>query len=232
VLRAHDAGVERILAVGSDLSSSRAAVEAASRYPTVFAAVGWHPHQAGEFADHREDLRKLLKQPKVVAVGEIGLDFYRQGAPRAVQIRVFREQLEWAADAAIPASVHSRGAIEDVLVLLEGSGVTAVLHCFEGDRSAASLAVERGHYLSFAGNVTFRKSEDLRKLAGDVRPASILVESDAPVLAPQSRRGTRNEPAFISETAACIAEARGEPLEVACAAFWHNANTVFGWAPA
>ncbi|MGI8968280.1 MAG: TatD family hydrolase [Chloroflexota bacterium] len=232
IARAVVAGVSPILAVGSDLSSSRRAVELAARHPMVFAAVGTHPHEADRFVAQAPELRDLLAADKVVAVGEIGLDYYRDGVDRDTQREAFAEQLRWASELHLPVSVHNRDADDDVLAAVAASGVLAILHCFSGSRAFAGRALLLGCYLSLAGNLTFKRADDLRVVASNLPGDRLLVESDAPVLAPQQWRGRRNEPAHVAATAQTLADVRGvsnAEMEKTLAA---NAATVFNWEPA
>jgi TatD DNase family protein len=210
--RARAAGVTRVVAVGSGIPSCRATLAIAEREEGVHAALGLHPHQAGEVG--REDvaeLRDLLAHPKAVAVGETGLDYFRDYGPRNRQRELFRTQAELAAELGKTLVVHSRAAEgETAAVLTElGEGMNVVLHCF----SAPGLlepALERGWYVSFAGNVTYPKANDVRAAAVRVPADRILAETDSPYLAPQPVRGRRNEPAHVVHTLAALAAARGE----------------------
>jgi TatD DNase family protein len=228
IQRARAAGVNRILCVGSDYATSQAAVSLAHRYEGVYAAVGVHPHSAAAFDADKGKTRELLDQRKVVAVGEIGLDFHRGSAGRDVQIAAFREQVAWARERDMAVSVHNRGADEDVLEVMNGVP-RGVLHCFSSSWDTARLALDEGHYISFAGNVTFRKADALREVAGLIPIDRLLVESDAPVLAPQPWRGRRNEPSYVTATARTLAESRGVTLDLLSAAISNNAARVFGW---
>lgn len=227
--RAAEAGVGPILAVGSDEASSLKAVTLARRYPTVYASVGVHPHEASRFAEERTGVHALLDEEKVVAVGEIGLDYLRAGAPPKIQLDAFREQLSWAGERGLPVSVHNREADDDVLDAIEASGCTAILHCFSGSWEMAMKGLAIGCSISFAGNVTFPKSTVLREVAVRVPLNRLLVESDAPVLAPQPKRGRRNEPAFVAMTAEVIASVRGVEESRLRAAVTANAEQLFGW---
>lgn len=227
--RAREAGVDRILAVGSDLESSAKAVDLARAYDEVYAAVGMHPHEAGRFEADADGLLALINEPKVVAVGEIGLDYYRDLVPRRVQLDVFRRQTDWAVVHKLPVSVHNRDADEDVIDVVEQAGVAAVLHCFSGELAFAKQALGIGCHLSFAGNLTFPKSVDLRNVAARVPLNRVLVETDAPVLAPQFKRGRRNEPAYMVATAERLAEVRNETLPMVSRAVSQNADALFGW---
>lgn len=229
VARAGAAGVGRILAVGTDLASSRAAVALAAELEPVYAGVGVHPTEVHRWHSEAEAVRALLSSPKVVAVGEIGLDFVRARAGREEQLAAFRTQLEWAAERGLPVSVHNRGADEDVLGSLDEEAPSAVLHCFSGSEEFAHHALTKGCFLSLAGNVTFPRAEALRAVAALIPRDRLLIESDAPVLAPQPWRGRRNEPAYVRATAETVARARGESIDVLAAAVAQNADVLFHW---
>jgi TatD DNase family protein len=210
--RARAAGVARVVTIGSGIASCRAALEIAEREAGVVAALGIHPHQAGEAgAGDVDELRRLLRHPLAVAVGETGLDYYREYAPRPDQERLFREHTELAAELGKALVVHSRAADEDTLAALEAvpAGVPVVLHCFSSP-AMLPVALERGYYVSFAGNVTFPKAVDLRLAAGQVPAERILTETDSPYLAPQPVRGRTNEPANVVHVLRGLAAARGE----------------------
>jgi TatD DNase family protein len=230
--RALAAGVDRILAVGSDLASSEAAVALAQRFESVYAAVGVHPHEVERFATDATGVRSLLKERKVVAVGEIGLDYGRGLDARRLQVEIFREQLAWAREARLPVSVHNRAADDDVLSELRSADVTAVLHCFSGAPAMAESAIENGHVLSFAGNVTFPRAQELRAVAQEVPGDRLLVETDSPVLAPVPWRGQTNEPEHVTATARVVADVRGESLRDFSAAVTRTADRVFQWRSA
>lgn len=230
--RARQSGVGPILAVGSDLETSVRAVEIAQMYDNVFAAVGVHPHEAGRFAEEKERVHALLDVEKVIAVGEIGLDYHRDRVSPDIQRAAFREQLGWARERGIPASVHNRDADSDVLLAIEESGAAAILHCFSSDWETASSALKLGCAISFAGNVTFPKSAALRDVAARVPLERLLVESDAPVLAPQPRRGRRNEPQYVVMTAETLAEKRRLSFDALAQAIARNAGAILGWGQA
>ncbi len=205
------AGVEAVVAIGIDLRSSRVAAGLAAGHKGVYAAVGVHPHDAVGFDGVvRTGLERLLAQPRVVAVGECGLDFYRDLAPRDVQRAAFVEQLDLARATGKPVCVHSRDAGGEVFALLteHGAGLTVVLHCFSMPEYV-DLCNERGYYVSFAGNLTYKGSEDLQRAARAVRDDLLLVETDAPFLSPLPRRGRSNRPAYVSLTAQFLARLRG-----------------------
>lgn len=213
--RAGAAGVTRILTVGTDVDDCRRALALAERHDGVFAILGIHPHEAGK-ATERDlaELRELLKHPKAVAVGETGLDWYRDYAPRGHQRRLFAAELELAAELRKPAVIHTRAADDDTLDGLADFSGMVVLHCFSSPRMLPT-ALERGWYVSFAGNATFPKAVDLRLAATQVPADRILAETDSPYLAPQPVRGSRNEPANVVHTLAALARARDEePAEL------------------
>jgi TatD DNase family protein len=207
VARARDAGVERIVAIGSGLESTRATIAIAEREEGVHAAVGIHPHQADE-GESLDELRRLAAGA-AVAIGEIGLDFFRDYAPHDAQRRVFDAQLGLAAELGLPVVVHTRAAEEETMRMLAAFAGTVVLHCFSSPELLPAAA-ERGYYVSFAGNVTYPKAEDLREVARRVPSEKILAETDTPYLSPQPVRGRPNEPANVVHTIAVLAEARGE----------------------
>ena len=218
VERARAAGVAAILNVGTGdphSGSLERAVRVAERYENVFAAAGVHPHDARLFDDAvGERLRGLLAgSPRAVAWGEIGLDYHYDHSPRDVQREVFGRQLRLARAAGLPVIIHSREADEDTVEILArewaGSGRGGVMHCFGGGLWMAERALEMGLYVSFAGNVTFKKAEPLREVARLVPPDRLLVETDCPYLAPVPHRGRRNEPAYVADTARFLAELRG-----------------------
>lgn len=233
--RALAAGVERMVAIGSgdgppDLE---AGVRLADRHPPFWATVGVHPHDAAKASDESyQRLAELLKHPKVIAMGEIGLDYHYDHSPREVQRQVFVEQMRVARDARKPIVIHTREAWEDTLALLEQhwkpSGLPGIMHCFSGTAAEARRCVELGFYLSFGGIVTFPKALDLQEAARSAPADRILVETDAPYLAPVPRRGKRNEPAFVVETARKLAELRGVALESIAAMTTGNFERLFG----
>ena len=215
VARAAEVGVTRILTVGTDLDDGRRALSLADRHDGVFAILGIHPHEAGTATgEDVAELRELLQHPKAVAVGETGLDWYRDYAPRDEQRRLFAAQLELTADLGKPVVIHTRSADDDTLAALATFTGSVVLHCFSSPRLLPT-ALDRGWYVSFAGNATFPKAVELRLAAAEVPAERILAETDSPYLAPQPVRGKRNEPANVVHTVAALARARGEePAEL------------------
>jgi len=228
VSRARDAGVERIVAVGSGLESCRDTLAIARRHDGVFAALGIHPHQAVEpDADGLDELRELLSDPRAVAVGETGLDHYRDYAPHDRQLDLFERQLELAAQLDKPVVVHTRDASDQTAAALAGFACGVVLHCFSSPE-LLPVALERGYYVSFAGNVTYPKAEELREAARAVPRDRLLAETDSPYLSPQPRRGRPNEPANVVHTVAVLAGARGEPEDELARQLDANAAAAFG----
>lgn len=242
VAAARDAGVGRILTVGLDEASNREAIAAAAAHEAVFASVGRHPNSAAGFDDAAAaELEDLAKSPGVRAVGETGLDYYRDRASPADQRRAFEAQIEVAGRAGLPLVIHLRdgegdgadgdsGAVAEAFSILDrlADGMTVILHCFSAP-SRVDEAAERGWYCSFAGNVTYPKSARLREAAAAVPEDLLLVETDAPFLAPQDVRGKPNEPANVVATARVVAEARGVAYEQLERAVDANAERALGW---
>ena len=227
VARARAAGVERIVAVGSGLDSCRETLAIANRERGVWAALGVHPHQAGDpDAEQLDELRRLLGDERAVAVGETGLDFYRDYAPRDRQRDLFRRQLELAAELGKTVVVHTRVADEETAAALEAFEGTVVLHCFSSPE-LLPVALERRYYVSFAGNVTYPKAEELREAARRIPADRLLAETDSPYLSPQPRRGRPNEPANVVHTVAALAEAREEEPAQLAARLDANAVSAF-----
>lgn len=229
IARASAAGVDRILAVGSDLASSRRAVALAKRFHCVYAAVGLHPHEATGFDAQKSGLQALLDADKVVAVGEIGLDYRRDVVPRIEQRVAFAAQLQWAEERGLPASVHNRDADADVLEAVSEHSVAVVWHCFSGSQDVYDRVLHSEDYVSFAGNLTFRNADSLREQARRVPLERVLVETDAPVLAPQRWRGERNEPAHVLAVIAELATIRESTPADLGATLAANADRVFRW---
>jgi TatD DNase family protein len=228
VAQALEAGVDRIVSVGSGLDSCRETLAIAARHDGVFAALGVHPHQAAEpDATRLDELRELLADQRAVAVGETGLDFYREYAPHDRQRELFERELELAAELGKTVVVHTRDASTETAATLEAFAGTVVLHCFSAP-DLLPVALERGYYLSFAGNVTYPKAEELREAARAVPSERLLAETDSPYLAPQPRRGRPNEPANIVHTIAALAEARGEDATELAGRLDANASAAFG----
>jgi TatD DNase family protein len=228
--RAREAGVGRVITVGTTAASCRASLALCEEHDGVFAALGLHPHEAGGVgARDFDELRELLAHPKAVAVGETGLDYYRDLAPRDRQAESFRAQAALAVELEKPLVVHTRAADEDTVAVLRAlpEGTKVVLHCFS---SSALLdpALEHGWHVSFAGNLTYPRAPELRWAAARVPAGRLLLETDCPYLAPQAVRGKRNEPAYVMHTLAVAAEARGEDVAALEAQVEANAAALFG----
>jgi len=223
------AGVDRIVCVGIDPETSARSRDLADSLEGVFATAGVHPHEAQTLdAAAGARIEELLADPRVLGVGETGLDWFRMRSPREDQERAFRLHIGWSRESDKPLVVHVRDAWPDVLrVLDEGSAERVVIHCFSGTPVEAKECAERGYFLSFAGNVTYEKNDHLRAAATSVSLDRLLVETDSPFLTPRSRRGQDNEPANVIETIAAIADARGEPFERIRDATATNARTAF-----
>jgi TatD DNase family protein len=238
VAAAREAGVERMLNVGLDADSSKLAIAGAERHESVFATVGCHPTEAAGFDDARaEEIARLAAEnEKVRAIGETGIDYYRETAGRADQRRAFEAQIEIARERGLPVVIHARdpdgetGAIDDVFEILDarGDGVAVILHCFLAPWRVQD-AIERGWYCSFSGIVTFPSAEELREAAAKLPDALVLVETDAPYLAPQPVRGKPNEPAHVVSTAEVVAEVRGVSYAELDQTVETNARALFGW---
>jgi TatD DNase family protein len=230
VERARAVGVSRVITIGTGIPSCRAALAIAGEQEGVFAALGIDPHQAGtDEASRVDELRELIRRPGVVAVGETGLDYFRDTTHRQEQRGLFESQLELAASAALPVVVHTRDAEEDTAAALQPFTGTVVLHCFSAP-NLLDTALERGYYVSFAGNVTYPKAADLREAAAAVPDDRILAETDTPYLAPQPVRGKRNEPANVLHTLALLAEVRGVEVATLERQIDLNADVAFGLA--
>jgi TatD DNase family protein len=232
VERARAAGVERMITIGTKVAKAAGVAAIAERYEDVFFTVGTHPHEAAaEGAEDFAAMRAFAQHPKCVGIGEAGLDYHYDNAPRDVARRVFRGQIALARELDLPLVIHARDADDDIAAILTqemGQGrFSALLHCFTSSRALAETALALGLWISFSGVVTFKKSEGLRAIARDAPLERILVETDAPYLAPTPHRGRRNEPAFVVATAGVVAEARGLELEKLAAATRANTHAVF-----
>ena len=236
IKRARDAGVVAMLNVGTGDPSSddfRKAVAAAERYENVFASVGVHPHDAKLYDDRAEEhLIDLARSEKVVAWGEIGLDYYYNHSPRDVQRKIFRRQIRTARDLGLPLIIHSRDAGDETVEILteecSWEGFRGVMHCFGGTPDMAEALLPLGFYISFAGNLTFKKAENLREAAQVVPLNRLLVETDCPFLTPVPFRGKRNEPAYVVHTAKFLAELYEMEFEAVAAQTTQNFLDLFG----
>jgi TatD DNase family protein len=226
---ANAAGVDRLICVGVDPETSAQSLRLADALPGVFATAGMHPHDAEAF-DRRAALRieELLGDPRVIGVGECGLDFFRMHSPVDDQISCLRTHIAWSNESGKPMVVHIRDAWPETLrVLDEGSAERVVIHCFSGDATIAKECVERGYWVSFAGNVTYPKNEHFRHAAAMLPLDRILTETDSPFLAPQKLRGSDNEPANITITIEAIARVRDESVDAVTIATAANARAAF-----
>ena len=233
IARAIASGVTSMLAVATTAESSRATIALAARVPNVFAAVGIHPNYAVQAKPGDwEIIEELASSPKVIAIGETGLDRYWDHTPFEVQLDYFRRQMELAKQHDLPFIVHCREAETDVVAALReaaGKGsLKGIMHSFCGGRATLDAALELGMHISFAGMLTFKKNVELRELAKSVPMDRLLVETDAPYLAPQPQRGKRNEPSFVRHTAECLAEIHGRTLDEMSAITTANAKRLFG----
>jgi TatD DNase family protein len=221
VSRAREAGIGRMVTISTRVKRFQQVLEIAEAFPEVYCSVGTHPHNAAEELDiGARDLVLLSAHPKVVAIGEAGLDYHYDNAPRDAQASGFRAHIAAARETGLPLVIHSRSADEDMETILTdemGKGAFPfILHCFSSGRRLAEAGIELGGYVSFSGILTFKNSAELRAIAADVPSERLLVETDAPYLAPVPHRGKRNEPAFVAHTAAVLAETRGaSPEEIA-----------------
>ena len=228
VARALEAGVQRVLMVGTDPAGCVRALELADSHDGVYAILGIHPHEANTATGADVDqVRALLVHPRAVGVGEMGLDWFRDYAPRDKQRRLFEQMLGVAEDTGKPAVIHTRAADEDTVAVLQDFRGDVVLHCFSSPHLLGP-ALERGWYCSFAGNITYKNASELRVAATQVPADRLLVETDCPYLAPQAVRGKTNEPAYVVHTVAALADARGEDVGELAAQIDRNAAACFG----
>jgi TatD DNase family protein len=236
--RARQAGVEMMLEIcGSDIAkgSLDAGLRLVEEYPFIYGAIGAHPHEASLYDDAIEQkLIAMSEHEKVIGWGEIGLDYHYDHSPRDAQRRVFRRQLRLALERRLPALIHTREAEDDTIQILRedwaapgGDAVGGIIHCFTGTQKLADAALEMGFYISFSGVLTFKNAADLRDVARTVPMDRLLIETDCPYLAPLPYRGKRNEPAFVRETAARLAELKGAGLEEIARATIDNFKALF-----
>jgi TatD DNase family protein len=236
--RAWEAGLERILVPGIDLQTSQAAIELADKYPQIYVAVGIHPNSATAWdVKSVKFLNEMASHPKVVAIGEIGLDYYRRRAPKPLQMKVFREQLNLANQLNLPVVIHTRNAspddrscIVDTLEILAESQVTGVLHSFSGNLAEAEQCLDLGFYIGITGPVTFKKAVELRQVVAMVPLDKLLVETDGPFLTPHPFRGKRNEPAYVQYIAEKIGEIHNRPPKTIAEITTANAKRLFRWS--
>lgn len=229
VKRAQESGVNYMINVGSSLQGSINSVNLANTYPNIFAAAGCHPHDSRDFSEEDlEKIKSLAKSDKVVAIGEIGLDYYRNLSPQAEQKKVFISLLRLAKDLGLPAVIHSREAREDTLQIMGEEGIkNAIVHCFGGDMIFLEACVKMGYFISFTCNVTYKKAQNIRDAVKSAPLERICLETDAPYLSPEGRRGKRNEPAFVRGLAEEVAGIKGLSVEEIAQATTQNAKSFF-----
>jgi len=230
ISRARKVDVKYIVNIGFDLDGSREAIELAEKHEGLYATVGIHPHNASQLNENVLDkLRKLSENPKAVAIGEIGLDYYRNLSPREIQKKAFEAQLILAEELGLPVVIHDREAHADTLEILSKfkGKINGIMHCFSGSREMAEQCIKSDFYISFAGPVTFPNSHKLHEIAKRIDLNKILLETDSPWLAPQEMRGKRNEPAFLLFTAKKIAKLKGISVDELAEATTENAKEIF-----
>lgn len=236
---AADSNVRRMLYVGCNMESSLDSVAKAARYNEIFSAVGLHPEDIMQMADGiSAELRALAKKPKVVAIGEIGIDYYWETKTREIQCALFAEQLKWAKEENLPAVVHIRDAkdkaegdaMADVLRILRQCGSEqGIIHCFSGNYKDACAALELGFYISFSGIITFKNSAELREIAEKLPTDRLLCETDSPYLAPVPYRGKSNQPAYVAEVYKCLADIKNMKIEAFAEIIEENCRNLFRW---
>lgn len=229
--RALESGVQKIINIAVDVETARQCIEMAEQHSGLFAAVGVHPNDSIKFNDKiLSELKELCRHPKVVAIGEIGLDFYRDFSPVEIQKDVFKKQIRLAKEIGLPIVIHNRDAIDEILDILKSEGtadLSGVFHCFSENREYAEQVLELGFHISFTGNLTFKKSE-LPDVARTVPLNRLLLETDSPFLSPEPRRGRRNEPANVVYIAEKLAEIKKTEFDKLVKTTTANANKLFG----
>ena len=226
LIAAREAGVKRMITIGTDLKTSKAAIDLAASNDDVWATVGLHPHDAKNGLD---GLHELISQPRVVAIGECGLDFFYDHSDRVVQREIFAAQIALAHQHELSLVIHTRDAWDETFDILQSCGVPerTIFHCFTGSSVEAKKCLDIGAYLSFSGIVTFKKAQDIRDAAKICRPEKMLVETDSPFLAPVPHRGKPNQPAFLVEVGACLAEIRNVSIDEIARQTTQNATIAF-----
>ena len=226
-----DNKIDLVINIGADLKTSKASVDLAKKYEHIYAVVGVHPHDAKDVTiDYREELKELAKEEKVVAIGEIGLDYYYDNSPRLIQRQIFLEQLELAKELDLPVVIHTRDAAKETFDILNGVAkeynLRGVLHCYSGSVEMALEYIELGFYISLGGPVTFKNSRVSKEVAIAIPLDKLLIETDSPYLTPEPYRGKRNEPQYVKYTAKTIAELRGISVEELARATSDNAKRI------
>lgn len=231
--RAAEAGVDYIIVPGTDLKTSREAVELADRFENIYAAVGVHPHDTKEWKEEwLKDLEELTGTEKVVGIGEIGLDYYYDFSPKDIQNIAFKDQIDFAIDKDLPVVVHNRESNEDMMTTIrgyEGKKLKAQFHCFAGSAEDAQELISLGHLISFPGNITFKKQDSLREIVSAIPPEKLMIETDSPFMTPVPHRGKRNEPMHVKLVAEQLAEIHSLSFEDAAKITSENAINFFGF---
>jgi len=231
IARAREAGLELIVNVGYNVASARRTVQLTKEYDFIYGTVGMHPHDAKDLdGDSLRELRKLAAEPKIVAIGEIGLDYYYDHSPRDVQQRVFRRMIDLAREVKLPIVIHDRDAHEDIFRILkeeDAAEVGGIFHCYSGSWPLAKEAVEMGFYISIAGPVTFHNAKKVMEVVKEVPLEWLLIETDSPYLAPVPYRGKRNEPAYMVKVAEMIAQIKGLDVEKVARVTTENGKRAF-----
>jgi TatD DNase family protein len=229
--RALQSGITHIITIGIDLPSSLKALELANVYDFIYSSVGYHPHNSNNIDQQAlKELGKMVSEPKIIAWGEIGLDFYRRYSPPDLQMEAFKRQLEMAIDFDLPVIIHDRDAHEELLTILQKVGKgkrKGVIHCFSGNYDLAMALIEMGYYISIPGTVTYKNALQVQDVASRIPLERILLETDAPFLAPVPKRGKRNEPLFVTYTAQMIAELRNMDFKEVAHQTSENAKRLF-----
>jgi TatD DNase family protein len=231
IREALESGIEKILAPGTDLKDSKTGTELAEKYDSVYAAVGIHPHLAANIEpDSIEKIEDLLKRQKVIAIGEIGLDYYYDFAPREKQKELFIKQIELALTATLPMIIHSRSSLDDIFEILDdtdGWKAGGVFHCFPGELNQATHIIEKGMHVSYTGIITFKKANRLRSIVREIPIEKLLIETDCPYMAPEPYRGKRNNPSLVKRVAETIAELKEMKTEEVGRITTDNFNRLF-----
>ena len=229
--RALECGIAYMISIGIDMTSSIKALQLAQQYDAVYSTIGYHPHNASDMdAQTLRELSRLVSEPKIVAWGEIGLDFFRRHSPPEIQRKVFKQQLEMALDCDLPVIIHVRDAHEEMLDILIKTGKKrhkGVIHCFSGDYALAMILIGMGYYISIPGTVTYKNAFQIQEVATMIPLENLLLETDAPYLAPVPKRGKRNEPSFVTYTANMVAQLRDITVQELCRQTTDNAKTLF-----
>ncbi|MCW3997206.1 MAG: TatD family hydrolase [Candidatus Bathyarchaeota archaeon] len=230
IKRAKKADVARIVNVGFDIDNCNKAIELAKKNKGLYATVGIHPHNASQLNEKTlKELKKLLKNPVVVAFGEIGLDYYRNLSPKEIQKQAFINQLSLASEYDLPVVIHNRDAASDILTIISKfkNKITGIMHCFSGDKDFAKKSIRLGFLISFAGTVTYSKAQNIQETAKWINLENMLIETDCPWLAPQSMRGKRNESSYLPSIAQKIADLKQLTVKEVADATTENAQKIF-----